>query len=86
MYYLNDVEEGGETAFPVADDDAYEHDVSGSICDTVDIVFVNYLKVEEKLAFKIRILQLSNGTVSWNLEICKNLKFQFTSESSISLN
>eukprot|EP00795_Rhopilema_esculentum_P001259 gene1259-15640_t len=25
LYYLNDVEEGGETAFPVADDDAYKH-------------------------------------------------------------
>jgi len=25
LYYLNDVEEGGETAFPVADDDTYDH-------------------------------------------------------------
>lgn len=28
LYYLNDVEEGGETAFPVADDETYLHDVS----------------------------------------------------------
>ena len=28
LFYLNDVEDGGETAFPVADDEAYLHDVS----------------------------------------------------------
>ena len=28
LYYLNDVDEGGETAFPVADSDTYVHNVS----------------------------------------------------------
>lgn len=28
LYYLNDVEDGGETAFPVADSKNYVHDVS----------------------------------------------------------
>ena len=27
LYYLNDVEEGGETAFPVADSEGYIHEV-----------------------------------------------------------
>lgn len=27
IYYLSNVEDGGETAFPVADDPDYDHDV-----------------------------------------------------------
>ena len=29
LYYLNDVEEGGETAFPVADNETFDMEVSG---------------------------------------------------------
>ena len=28
LYYLNDVEEGGETAFPVADNETFDQQVS----------------------------------------------------------
>ena len=28
LYFLNDVEEGGETAFPIADNETYDDDVS----------------------------------------------------------
>ena len=30
LYYLNDVEEGGETAFPVADNETFDQQVSNS--------------------------------------------------------
>ena len=30
LYFLNDVEEGGETAFPIADNETYDEDVSYS--------------------------------------------------------
>lgn len=31
MYYLNDVEEGGETAFPVADNKTFDQQVSDKV-------------------------------------------------------
>lgn len=30
LYYLNDVEDGGETAFPVADNETFDQEVSGA--------------------------------------------------------
>ena len=39
LYYLNDVEDGGETAFPVADNETFDQEVSIELLNDVKFQF-----------------------------------------------
>lgn len=49
LYYLNDVEEGGETAFPVADQPDYDHEVRILLLDIYTLIPIGKKMLKMKI-------------------------------------
>lgn len=48
LYFLNDVEEGGETAFPLADNATFDHEVTAYATEIYRLLPIDDLKVASK--------------------------------------